>query len=380
MKNHYKSIVEGISKSLWILMLIVLSTNNSSAQKSEVSNKESIAVINVDAQGLNIKMPLLTSLMTLELERLDIFEVIDKYDVTNHMKQNNISLDEAYGKTDLVRIGKLLQVDKVLSGSAEKFGDKLIVVVRLIDIKTDKIVKVDVMEYLDQEEDIQEMIRISLHNIFGIDNDKNTVDMLSNFNPPLANSKSKINLNGPRFGASMTFGDAGNRLQAPKDQGGYNMFPVASLFGYQHEVQFISSGDFQALFEFVGTLNALESGYIIPSLSIINGFRFNKSGLEFGIGPVFRVVQMKEGYYDSNGNWNLPSVDDPPGQEYISQIDNRGEYKFSTGLILAIGVTLKSGYINFPINAYISPRKEGTVFGVMVGFNVANARKKKLLK
>lgn len=378
MKNYYRSIFSRISKVTSIILLIIMTAFASSAQPNDNIDKESIAVINVDAQGLNIKMALLTSLMTLELERLDIFEVIDKYDVANHMKENKISLDEAYGKTDLVKIGNILKVDKVLSGSAEKFGGKIIVVIRLIDIKKEKIIKVDVMEYLDQEEDIQEMIRISLHNIFNIENDKNTVDMLSNFNPPLANSKSKVNLNGPRFGASLTFGDASHRLQAPKDEGGYNMFPVSSVFGYQHEIQFISSGDFQALFEFVGTLNALESGYIIPSLSVINGFRFNKSGVEFGIGPVFRVVQMADGYYDTDGKWHIKSSDDIPEQTYISQIDNRGEYKFSTGLIIAVGFTIKSGYLNFPINAYISPRKEGTVIGVLFGFNVANAKKHKL--
>ncbi len=378
MKNYYTRVSGRILKSFSIIILLIMTTTIGSAQSSENTDKESIAVINVDAQGLNIKMPLLTSLMTLELERLDIYEVIDKYDVANHMKKNEISLSQAYGKTDLVRIGKIMKVDKVLSGSAEKFGGKIIVVVRLIDIKTSKIIKVDVMEYLDQEEDIQEMIRISLHNIFGIENDKNTVDMLSNFNPPLANSKSKLNLNGPRFGASLTMGNAGKRLQASKEQGGFNMYPVGSLFGYQHEIQFISSGDFQALFEFVGTLNALESGYIIPSLSIINGFRFNKSGIEFGIGPVFRVVKMADGYYTENDVWHIKGPNDKPDQEYISQIDNRGDYQFSTGLIIAAGFTIKSGYINFPINAYISPRKEGTVVGIMLGFNVANARKKKL--
>jgi len=320
-------------------------------------------------------MPLLTSLVTLELERLGIYEVIDKYDVANHMKSNNIALDQPYGKTDLIRIGGILKVDKILSGSAEKFGSKIIVVLRLVDVKEQRIEKADVMEYLDQEEDIQEMIKISLHNIFDVDNDRNTVEMLSSINKPLSNSNSKVNLSGPRFGASMTLGKAGERLQAPKSDGGYDMFPIGSTFGYQFEKQFVSAGDFQALFEVIPALNALESGYFIPSLTVMNGFRFNKLGFEFGIGPVFRIVQLAEGYYDEGGNWHLATPEDPLGVEYMKQIDNRGSYQLSTGLIIALGFTFKSGHINFPVNAYVSPRKDGTVVGVIFGFNVARRKK-----
>lgn len=367
-----------ITITLVIFVLLGIKANAQNQNQNQKQSKESIAVINIGAEGLEIKMALMTSLVTLELERIGVYEVIDKYDVTNHMKKNKIPLDQSYGKTDLIRIGKLLEVDKVLSGSAEKFGSKIIVVLRLIGVESGKIEKVDVMEYLDQEEDIQIMIRISLHNIFNIENDDNTVEMLSNINLPLANTKNKVNLSGPRFGMTTTLGAVGQRLQAPKAEGGYNMFPVSSVFGYQFEKQYIAAGEFQALFEIIPALNALESGYIIPSLSIINGFRFNKLGFEFGIGPVFRVAQMAEGYYDASGNWTLKSeVPDPPTDtEFIYQVDNRGSYRLNTGLIIAAGYTFKSGHINFPINIYVSPRKDGTTVGLIFGFNVARSKKK----
>lgn len=338
------------------------------------NEKKSIAIINVDSQGLNIKMPLMTSLVTLEMEKINIYEVIDKYDVANHMSKNKFDIAQTYGKTDLIRIGDSLKVDKVLSGSVEKFGNKIVVVLRIVGVQSQTIEKVDVMEYIDQEEDIQQMIRISLNNLFDIENDKNTVDMLSNFNPPLANSKSKVNLNGPRFGATMTLGRAGERLMDSKNNGGYEMFPVSSMIGYQYEIQFITAGSFQALFEFVGALNALETGNIIPSLSVLTGFRFNKLGFEFGVGPVIRGMQTAEGYYDENDKWNLRTDKTPQDADYIYQIDNRGDFSISTGLIVAAGFTLKSGYINFPITAYVSPRHDGTTVGLVFGFNVAKKK------
>lgn len=366
-------LTNSIKIALLIITITVYSIGQLKAQTTE--NKESIAVINVDAQGLNIKMPLATSLVNLELEKLDMYEVIDKFDVSITMKQNNFDINLPYGKTQLIQIGNLLKVDKILSGSIEKFGNKIIIILRLIDLKSKAIIKSNVMEYIDQEENIQEMIRISIRNITGLENDKNVVDMLANFNPPLANSMSKINLSGPRFGATFTFGKAGQILQAEKNNGGFDMFPVSSTFGYQHEVQFISAGDFQALFEFIGSLNALESGQFIPSLAVLNGFRFNKSGIEIGFGPVFRVTKVAEGYYDLNDNWILRSEVTPANANYVFQLDNRGIPTLSTGLIIAAGYTFKSGYLNFPINAYISPRKEGTVVGIILGFNVAKKKK-----
>ena len=362
-------------RSIIMVLVFTIFVSNTFAQGT---SKKSIAVINIDAQGVEIKMPLITSLVTLELERLNKFEVIDKYDVANIMTKNNIPLNKAYGKTDLIRIGKLINVDKVLSGSVEKFGSKLIIVFRLIDVKSAKIEKVDVMEYLDQEEDVQVMVRISIHNIFDISNDKNTVEMLSNVNVPLANTKNRVNLSGPRFGLATTLGRAGERLRAPKSEGGYNMFAVNSTIGYQFEVQYIGSGEFQALFETILTLSAVESGYIIPSVAIINGFRFNKKGFEFGIGPVFRIVQTAEGYYANNGEWVYKGdiQQDEYQGNYIHQIDNRGGYKISTGLVVAFGYTFKSGHINFPVNFYVSPSKEGMVMGLMFGFNVARSKKK----
>ena len=371
MKKNYSS---KSAKSWFIVSMLVFIFFIPSILKANDTKKQSIAIINIDSQGLSIKMPLMTSLVTLEMEKIDIYEVIDKYDVANHMERYQISTTQTYGKTDLIRIGDSLNVDKVLSGSVEKFGNKIIVVLRVVGVESKSIEKIDVMEYIDQEEDIQQMIRISLHNLFEIENDKNTVDMLSNFNPPLANSRSKVNLSGPRFGATMTLGKAGQRLMDSKSNGGFDMFPVSSMIGYQFEIQFVSAGEFQALFEFVGALNALESGNIIPSLSVLTGFRFNKLGFELGLGPVIRGVQMAEGYYDENDKWNIKTPDTPEDLDYIWQIDNRGSYSVSTGLIIAAGFTLKSGYINFPITAYVSPRKDATVVGLVFGFNVAKKK------
>jgi TolB-like protein len=342
-------------------------------------NKQKIAVISIDTKGMDASSDAITGLVHLELEKANVYEVMDRYDAADLLKANNIDPAVSFGKNSLVRIGKILNVDKMLTGSIEKFGNKLIVIFRLIDVKGDIIEKTDVMEYFDQQTDIQIMIRISINNLLGIQNDQKLLDLLVNYIQPLSSPKTKVSLNGPRMGMAYTFGPLGQRLMDPKDDGGYNMFPVMSVFGYQQEFQYISSGDFQALIELVGSVNGLESGQFAPSLMFMNGFRFNKHGWEIGAGPVFRATKLAWGYYDENGEWHKTNALGPEEQQYelVQAFDSRGTSYLSTGLIIAVGRTFHSGYLNIPVNLYYSPRKEGSVLGLSFGFNIAKTKRDK---
>ena len=355
------------------LMIFVILSGYS--PKSYGQQKKSIAVVSMDTKDLAFDSRTITNMVQLELEKANVFEVLDKYDVADLIKKHNIDVQASFGKNSLVQIGKLLKADKMLSGSIEKFGDKLIVILRLVDVGSESIEKTDVMEYINQQEQMQVMIRLSINNILGIANDRMVVDLLVNYDQPITSSKTTLKLSGPRIGANMVFGKTMERMKAPKNEGGFDMYPVSSLIGYQFEKQYLSSGDFQALFELIPGITNLESGLFVPTITGLLGFRFNKSGIEFGLGPNVRFVQMAEGYYDENDNWNLG---EPPTDDYVKvrELDSRGELMASAGMVFAIGKTFRSGYLNLPVNLYISPRKSGSIAGITLGFNVA--RKPKL--
>jgi hypothetical protein len=346
------------------LFLLILSIKGYSQQK------KSIAVVSMDTKDISFDAKTITSMVQLELEKANVYEVLDKYDVADLIKKNNIDVQASFGKNSLVHIGKLLKADKMLSGSIEKFGDKIILILRMVDVGSESIEKTDVMEYINQQEQMQVMIRLSINNILGIANDRMIVDLLANYDQPITSSKTTLKLSGPRVGANIVWGPASKRMSAPKNEGGFDMYPVSSMIGYQFEKQYLSSGDFQALFELIPGINSLESGLIVPTITGLLGFRFNKSGLEFGIGPNIRFVQMAEGYYDSDNKWNLG---EPPTEDYVlvRELDSRGEIMASAGMIFALGKTFRSGYLNLPVNLYISPRKTGSIAGITVGFNVA---------
>lgn len=348
-----------------------------SIMKLSAQEKKSIAIISMDTKDLAYDSQAITNMVRLELEKANVFEVLDRYDVSDLVKKHNIEPDASFGKNSLVETGKLLDADKMLSGSIEKFGDKLIVIFRLIDVQSASIEKTNVMEYVNQQDQLQTMIRLSLNNVLGIANDKMILDLLVNFDQPITSSKTTLKLSGPRVGATITWGPSADRMSAPLNEGGFNMYPVSSMIGYQFEKQYLSSGDFQALFEVIPGINSLESGNIVPTISGLLGFRFNKSGIEFGLGPNLRFVKMANGYYDEQNNWQLADSTDL-GFEIVKELDSRGEIEVTTGMIFAVGKTFRSGYLNLPVNLYISPRKSGSTAGITIGFNVA--KKPKLAK
>lgn len=354
--------------------------------------KPTIAVLNIDSKGVINTSEEMGYLVRLELEKTDAYSVMDKYEVSEVVKANSIDLNNCYSKSCLVNAGKLLKVEKMLSGSVERFEEKVIVSLRIIDVATGNIEKNESTEYLNLPE-IQKMVRVSVKKIVGQEPDPMLVKLLIDYDVPVESPKNTLRLNGPRMGFASTLGQAGEILSNPnKNKGGFDMFPVNFQFGWQQEVQYINSGNFQALIENIFLIGGLESGKFIPSYTPLLGFRFGKGAWEFGFGPTFRLVQKAKGFYDKDGligdkgEWYLQNEWNPNdsigGQapkvnpySIESRLDSRGSTEISTGLVIAVGKTFRSGYLNIPVNIYVAPRKDGTTVGAMIGFNIQKKKK-----
>ena len=391
--NHNLKIMKLISKVICIVLLSLFACIDGNAQ-----GRKTVAVLNIDTKGVLQDPESMGYMVRLELEKTEVYTVIDKYDIADIIEKNNLDVAGCYGKTCLTKVGKALGADKMITGNVERFGEKIVITLRLINVKTGETESSNATEYLNLQPEIQNMVEISVKKLLGLDNDPNLVNLLVNYDQPIASPKTTLKLNGPRMGVAFVSDEAGKRLQAPKSEGGYNMYPITTQFGYQWETQYLSAGDFQALFEFVGMIGGLESGQIIPSLAMMNGFRSNKTGLEFAFGPVFKIVKVAEGYFEQTGpsgapgdekwhrtnEWGLDSsnwidgsanqlVDNP--NEIMVLPDSRGATKLSTNLVLAVGKTFKSGYLNIPVNFYVIPKKNATIYGISMGFNI-NQRKR----
>ena len=53
------------------------------------------------------------------------------------------------------------------------------------------------------------------------------------------------------------------------------------------------------------------------------------------------------------------------------RMDSRGPVAFSPAFVFAIGKTFKSGYLNIPVNLFLSSSKSGQFVGLSMGFNIA---------
>lgn len=346
-------------------------------------SKQSIAVLSIDTKNFEYDEESMADLVRIELEKLNIYEVIDKYDLADFVKMNNIQI--CYGKTCLVEIGKKLKTDLLLTGNLEQLGNKIILSLRLIDIKNEEVKKTNVMEYVLMPEHIHTMVEISVKNIFGIENDPNLANMLANYDDPINNPQTRLELSGPRMGVAYILGDMGKRLQDPIDEGGWEASPFMTQFGYQFETQYMSAGSFQGLFEYLFIIGGLEQQMFNPSLVFMNGFRSNKSGWEVAFGPSVGIKKTAKGFYDTEGfigdkgNWHLTCDWKSSFDNYYDieeQMDKRGKLKLSSSFIFSIGKTFHSGYLNIPVNLYVAQKKSGTYLGASFGFNVNRNAKK----
>ncbi|MDW3197378.1 MAG: hypothetical protein R8G66_33685 [Cytophagales bacterium] len=341
-----------------------------------------VAVLGVESNGISNNADAVSYMVRLEIEKLNVYYIMDKYDVAEVAAQNNIDVANCFGKNCVTAAGKSLNVDKVISGSVDRFGEKVIISLKLYDVNTGTIEKQSAMEYLNLQSEIQRMIRVSVKKLLNVDPDPAVMNLLVNYDVPVENPLTKLSLNGPRMGFSVPFGETQDILTSELSEGGFDMYPAMFQFGWQQEEQYLSAGNFQALIEGILLFGGLESGRLIPSLSILNGFRFGKAGWEFGFGPSFRIAKEARGFIgDGNngtieGRWyleeELGSLGAVPDDSYSirDRLDSRGDLKVSANLIFAAGRTFRSGYLNVPVNVFVSPRKDGTVVGLSFGFNI----------
>jgi hypothetical protein len=142
--------------------------------------------------------------------------------------------------------------------------------------------------------------------------------------PPLTKT---ISLGGPRVGFTSLSPGVIDKLKESNLQ----VRPLITQFGWQFEKQFYSKGSgLSALNEWVVLVGGLEQGLAVPSLNWIVGLRTSE-GAEFGVGP------------------NLT----PAG----------------AALVVAAGITFRTGALNIPMNVAMVPSKDGVRVSVLSGFN-----------
>ena len=346
----------------------------------EVFQPKSAAVVAIEARNLNTDGITLGNILRNELIKIETFTVVDRYETNSVCEALEIDPLTCLGRSCLVKVGSELDVDKMISGSVDRYSGQIIITLRVIDVASGEIEYNYIQEFINVEENLPAMLGLSVKKMYDMSVDEalwkkltDEYDYENTINTPKV---TRLKLNGPRMGFGYVTGMDGEALQRSTQSGGFDAWPVMSQFGYQFEVSYLNEGNVQALFEFVPTIAGLEQGLFIPSISVLHGIRSNISGLEFAFGPIFLISKKADGF-EFDGEWYLEDERGrfPDEDLHIEKrLDSRGNRKIESGLVLAIGRTFKSGKVNFPVNLVSVLKKSGIRLGLSFGFNASSEK------
>ncbi len=344
--------------------------------------KKTLAVLDFDVRNYPVDGQQLIDKATIELIRINKFEIVDKYDIEYISKRDQVDLKGCYSKICLEDIGKRLKCDYLLTGSYDLLGDRVAVTVRLYDVAKGSFTESASRIYLNIPQQNLTMMEVAVKDLLAVANDENLIKKLTiseEYESALNNPETAvINNNGPRLGITAVAGSSTKILMADPKTGGFGYsLPALTSFGYQFEQVFVNSGDFQALFEFIPLIAGLEYGRLIPSANVLMGMRNSRTGWEFAVGPNFTTTVTAEGYMQGE-NFIIRGSQgyDPTDKDVITRLDSRGDLAVSTGLVLGFGKTFKSGKMNFPVNLFVVTPGRGDSWriGTSVGFNIVRKK------
>ncbi len=151
----------------------------------------------------------------------------------------------------------------------------------------------------------------------------------SQSNPRPRGVTDTVDMTGPRFGVTMLNQASVDTLLEKKN---ITVNPMISQFGWQFEHRLYTNDDgVTMLTEWIPLLSGLDQGVALPSLNWLAGLR-TAGGSEFGIGP------------------NITPL--------------------GVGLVVAAGVTMKTGALHVPFNVAVGTSQSGVRVSFMTGFNV----------
>jgi len=324
------------------------------AQSTAIQKHEKVAVVEADVIGIDISPKIAGEIIRRELMKLNLYNVADSYDQQYIMDRNSIQIEGCYSVYCLQEIADVFDVDKIITGSFTRLNNSIIITIKLFDTNSNTWAKMSTETFNDIPDQINLMVSFTLRTLLELDYDvemyrRLTSDVSFYRNVELM-EREEAKQSGPRFGVGFLTGDAKAVITAPKEVGGADGFPIISHIGYQFEKVFISSGSTHALMEFLPTISGLEQGIIIPAMNILLGVRNSKTGFEFGMG--YNISAFKENIAPPNAQMELEPI-------------------ITSGLLIGVGKTFKSGRLNFPVNLYYIPGKNNTHrFGMTFGYNI----------
>jgi hypothetical protein len=264
-------------------------------------------------------------------------------------------------------------IDWALSAEIKEIAGRIYVITKMLNKDPNTANQTAKMDFLNLPDEAEFMLKLTLQKLLNIPQDKNellslTDETLSSAGR-LPNYQQSLNLSGPRLGYTVFTGPSSKILRDSRINGGYDLRPGFISIGYQFEQQYLHGGAYQGLIEIIPQISGLDQGLFLPSLTVLNGLRNARTGLEFAFGPTFNIVKKEQKYLE-NGVWYRPqdfeNINNLPLED---QLDSRGSPTLQANLAFAIGKSFQAGTMNVPVNFFFIPNKDDYRYGISIGYN-----------
>lgn len=368
------------TQQIMIATILFFLTGKMVAQEPVETNLPSMVIGGIEVRGITSNEDVLRSVIYKSLVNSKKYVVNDRYDVSEKIGIDK--LQTCMGKECLVKTGKELNADYAMSASYEGLGDRILISMKIVDVKTGEIVQNEIEQFENQPRELNRMTDIMIYRMLKIEVDNTVAKMLIfKDNPAASAGLGKMNNSGPRMGVAIVTEENAAYFTRSEKEGGVNAVPVLFNIGYQLEKQYVGSEKFSALFEFIGNVAGIEHGTPVPSFAILHGVRFGSGAWEIAMGPSLSMKKLLNGTTDYDGTFRTYSdlansgVLNADQFSYFDRPDARGAAYFAPNFVLGVGKTFRPGALNVPVNAYASFNKYGTTYGLSLGINITRSRK-----
>ncbi len=342
----------------------------------------SMVIGGIEVRGIQSNDDVLRAIIYKCLVNSKRYVVNDRYDVAEKLGADKVKT--CLGKECLMKVGAELNSDFAMSASYDGLGDRILIAMKIVNVKTGEIVQNEIEQFENQPRELNRMTDIMIYRLLKIEVDLSTSRLLIyKDGPSTSTGLGKMNNSGPRIGFAVLSDENlafFTRSEADGGLGTSTSTPFLFNIGYQLEKQYAGSENFSGLFEFIGNVSGIEHGTPIPSLAILHGVRFGKGAWEIALGPSLSVKKLLTGTKDFDGKFRTYSelsemgVNNLESYQFSARPDTRGASYFSTNFVVGVGKTLRPGGLNVPINAYASFNKYGTTYGISMGINITRSR------
>ncbi len=133
-------------------------------------DKEFIAILDLQfGSGVN---PELRIPLSLELAKCfsetGKFRVVDRKNIDTILKEQGFSLQECTTDECIIKVGRLLVVEKIVTGNISKIGDMYVIAAIITNVETAEIESMETLKCRCKEEDLFDQIKVIVNGLLGI--------------------------------------------------------------------------------------------------------------------------------------------------------------------------------------------------------------------